>query len=303
MSTFVPLTTIDQLRAAAARHGLDVTPIGDALDGMGLDFLVLHARGAAGTRWVVRSPRREDVIASAANEARTLALVRKTFPFAIPDWRIHAPEVIAYPRLDGTPAVTLDTGAPVWNHLDPAAPSPAFLDSMARAFVALQAIPLADAAAAGLRIPSLADERAHLASVIEIVRPILEPTEALWNRWQRWLATDANWPTHVAMIHGDLHPGHTLLADTGALVGVLDWTEARIADPSVDFAMFHYCFGRTALDDLVERFAGHGGVTWPGMLEHTLERVAIWPAIAAEWAARTGNTAVLEMTKAQLPTE
>ncbi|MDX2088685.1 MAG: macrolide 2'-phosphotransferase [Kofleriaceae bacterium] len=303
MSTFQPLTTIEELRAAAARHGLDVTPVGDALDGMGLDFLVLHARDAAGTRWVVRSPRREDVVASAAHEARALALIRTTFPFAVPDWRIHAPDVIAYPRLEGTPAVTLDTGAPVWNHLDPATPSPVFIDAMARALAALQGVPLAAAAAAGLSIPTLADERAHLASVIATVRPVLNPSDALWARWQRWLATDVNWPTHVAMVHGDLHPGHMLLAETGALVGVLDWTEARIADPSVDFAMFHYCFGRAPLDALVERFAAHGGLTWPGMLEHTLERVAIWPALAAEWAVRTGNTAVLETTKAQLPRE
>lgn len=303
MSTFQPLTTIDQLRAAAAHHGLDVTPIGDSLDGMGLDFLVLHARDAAGTRWVVRSPRREDVIAGAAHEARVLALLRQTFPFAVPDWRIHAAEVIAYPRLDGTPAVTLDTGAPVWNHVDPAAPSEVFLDSMARALAALQAIPLAAAQAAGLRVPTLADERVHLAAVIAVARPLLEPTDALWDRWERWLATDANWPTHVALVHGDLHPGHTLLSESGALVGLLDWTEARVTDPSVDFAMFHYCFGRAPLEALLERFAAHGGVTWPGMLEHILERVAIWPALAAEWAARTGNASILEATKAQLPRE
>jgi hypothetical protein len=85
----------------------------------------------------------------------------------------------------------------------------------------------------------------------------------------------------VALVHGDLHPGHMLLGDDARLIGILDWTEARITDPSVDLAMYFGCFGRPALETLIERFARAGGTTWPGLAGHAAERWAIFPVIAA----------------------
>lgn len=297
---FQPLETIAQLLAAAARHGLSLTAEGAALDTLGLDFLVVHARDPDGVRWVVRAPRRADVVAAAATEARILALVRRTLPVAVPDWRVHAAEVIAYPRLDGVPAVTLEDGAPTWNVLDPAAPAPAFLDTMAAALAALQAIPADEVRAAGVPVRSIAEERAELARILDLTRAHLAPPEPVWARWQRWLADDASWPAHAVLCHGDLHPGHMLLDDGARLTGVLDWTEARATDPSVDLALFHMCFGRAALEALVDRLARLGARTWPRLVEHAIERTTVFPALGAEWALRTGNAAVLEQSRAQL---
>src|SRR5687768_9662162 len=114
-----------ELVAAAAREGLDLVTDDARVDTMGLDSLVVHARDRDGTWWIVRAPRREDVSRGARVEARILAAVRPHLTAAVPDWRIHADDVIAYPRLGGTPAITLDTGAPVWNVIDPAALAPA----------------------------------------------------------------------------------------------------------------------------------------------------------------------------------
>lgn len=286
-ASFRPLESLEQLLAAAAREGLQLTA--DALDTMGLDFIVAHARDAAGVRWIVRSPRRADVVAAAAHEARVLAAVRDALPVAVPDWRVHAPDVIAYPRVAGTPAVTVERGAPTWNVIDPGAPSPVFLDSFAGALTALQQL-----APAGVRAQTIDEERAAVAHALDVARPLLDPPEALWARWQRWLHGDT-WPAHTALVHGDLHPGHMLLADDGRLVGILDWTEARVTDPSVDLAMFHQCFGRAALEALVAR----APITWP--LEHAIERAAAFPALAAEWAARTGNEGALAYARTQLP--
>lgn len=299
-SAFQPLETVEQLLAAARHQGLELAADTARLDTMGLDFLAVHACDAAGTRWIVRSPRRVDVVTSAQTEARILALVRRTFPFAAPDWRIHAADVIAYPRLDGTPAITLDTGAPVWNVIDPAAPSAVFIEDMARAFVALQAIAPADAEAAGVPVRTIADERAQIAAALTATREALAPPDAMWERWHRWLADDPMWPTHVALSHGDLHPGHMLLADDGHVVGILDWTEGKVTDPAIDFAMFHMCFGQAPLEQLVAAFERAGGRTWPRMIEHAIERCSVFPVLGAEWALRTGNDEVLEQVRAQL---
>ncbi|WAS90280.1 hypothetical protein [Nannocystis punicea] len=37
-------------------------------------------------------------------------------------------------------------------------------------------------------------------------REALEPSPRMWARWPRWLHADALWPTHTALVHGDLHP-------------------------------------------------------------------------------------------------
>jgi aminoglycoside phosphotransferase (APT) family kinase protein len=292
------LTTISELLAAARREGLELTPMTDALDTMGLDFLVVHAVDPSGVRWIVRTPRRPDVIAATRGEAAVLRLVAPRLPVAVPHWRVHTDEVIAYPRLDGIPAVTLDTGAPVWNRIDPAAPSASFIESFAGALAALLAIPAAEVRAAGIPVKTAAEERASMTRAIEMTREALQPPAELVARWHAWLGSD--WPTGRALSHGDLHPGHMLLDDDGRLTGILDWTEAKLADPSIDIAMFFGCFGRGPTEALVARLTELGAPTWPGLVDHAAERWAIGPAVGAEWALRTNNPQVLEHTRAMM---
>lgn len=300
LSTVRPITSPAELLAVVRRHGLELQAEDADFDRTGLDFLVVHARDESGTPWIVRTPRRPEVTASTYVEARVLRLVRPHLPVAAPDWQVHAPDVIAYPRISGTPAVTVTPEGPQWNILDPAAPSEAFLESFARALAALQSIAPEVASRAGVPTTTIAEVRAALSRSMDATREALQPAEAVWRRWQRWLADDAMWPQHLALVHGDLHPGHMLLGTDGRLVGILDWTEARVTDPSVDLAMFCGCFGRPALERLVERFARAGGTTWPRLVDHAAERWAAFPALAAEWALRTDNAAVLEHVRGQL---
>ncbi|PCC74425.1 macrolide phosphotransferase [Nannocystis exedens] len=293
-------TTVAELLARANRHGHALEAASEELETMGLDFVVAHATDAAGAPWIVRAPRRPDVVAAARVEARVLALVGQRLPVAVPDWRIHAPDVIAYPRIGGVPAVTVTAAGPQWNIVDPAAPSPAFIESMARALAALQAIAPESAAAQGVPTSTIAATRAKLAAAMAATREALQPSPRMWARWHRWLENDALWPTHTALVHGDLHPGHMLLADDARVIGVLDWTEARVDDPAIDLALFLGCFGRDALERLVERFVAAGGTSWPGLVEHTGERWAAFAVLAAEWALRAGHAGALEHGRAQL---
>lgn len=295
-----PLDTPEALLAAAARQGLILTTRRTALDGTGLDFLVLHAEDEAGTPWIVRAPRRAALLETARREARVLALVSEHLPVAVPDWRVFSEEIIAYPRLSGTPAVTLEDGAHRWNHLDPAHPSDVFLESFARALHALQAIPPALVEAAGIPRQDGAAARAAFREHVELTREALQPSEAMLTRWQRWLQNDALWPARVALVHGDLHPGHLLLDAGGHLQGILDWTEAKLTEPSVDLAMFFGCFGQAALERLAERLRALGTPLEPSLLEHARERWFAGAVTAAEWALRNGNEAALEYARQHL---
>lgn len=289
---FRPLDSLDAIVAAAARHGLILTD--PTLDTMGLDYLAVHARDLDETRWIVRAPRRADVAVAAAIEARVLSAVRGRLPVAVPDWRIAA-DVIAYPRLPGTPVVTLDTGAPVWNGIDPSSPAPTFLAAIGATLAALSRV-------TDVQLPArtISEERADCARIIQRSRELLDPPPALLDRWQRWVDHEAMWPTHVALSHGDMHPGHLLLDESGAFCGILDWTEARIGDPGIDLAMMLRCFGRAALDAIVDALVAHGGTTWPHVIDHAIERVSLFPAQAADWAARTNNEAILAYAKSEM---
>ncbi|HEY0712931.1 MAG TPA: macrolide 2'-phosphotransferase [Polyangia bacterium] len=293
--------SVREILARAAREGLSLTSNTDEVDSMGLDFVVVHAREANGTAWVVRCPRRPDVIAGAAVEGRALALLAPRLPVAVPNWRVHTEDVIAYPRLPGTPAVTMGKdGAPTWNLIDPAAPHEAFIESAAALLAALQAVDIDAVRTAGVPVRTMADVRARWAETMTIARPLLSPTEATWTRWQSWLADDAVWPAHVALSHGDLHPGHLLLADDGRISGVLDWTETSVGDPGVDLAMFWGCFGAAALKRVLALFERAGGRVWAGVERHVAEQWFAFPAHAAAWAERTHQPAVLEFARQSL---
>src|SRR5690625_3076284 len=102
----------------AAEHDLDVDPASLQVNEIGLDFRVAIARAAGGERWVLRIPRRPDVLARADIEGRLLSLIGPQLTVAVPDWQIHSHELIAYPLLPGEPALTLDDdGSPQW-HVD-----------------------------------------------------------------------------------------------------------------------------------------------------------------------------------------
>lgn len=293
---FHPLETPAQLLEAAARAGLQLSSARADFDRSGLDFLVLHAEDTAGVPWVVRTPRRPDVVEAARVEGRILALVRPALPVAVPHWQIHTPEVIAYPRLGGEPAIHIVSPEDVTWRLDPANPPAAFLESFARALAALQRVPSAE----GLPTKSIAEARARHARAMEATRDVLQPSEAVWARWQRWLEDDAMWPRHVALVHGDLHPGHMLLDEGSTLVGILDWTEAHFGDPGLDFAMAFGCFGAEVLEALVARFEAAGGTVWPGLLDHAAEQWAAFPALGALWGLEHEQPWVVEHSKAQL---
>src|SRR5690606_31297462 len=106
--------------ALAREQDLALRPSTLRLEEAGLDFRVAFADAEDGTRWVLRIPRRPELAESIAAEAKILAFVRARLPVAVPEWRVHGPRLVAYPRLPGAPGLTLDpaTKAPIF-HVDP----------------------------------------------------------------------------------------------------------------------------------------------------------------------------------------
>lgn len=57
------------------------------------------------------------------------------------------------------------------------------------------------------------------------------------------------------LVHADLGAEH-ILESGGAITGVIDWSDAAIADPALDFARLHRDFGPDFLDRAVDAYGG-----------------------------------------------
>lgn len=123
---------ITEIVGLARSQGLRVHSENAQLNETGMDFQVVFAEDDTGMPWVLRKPRRSDVVERASAEGRTLAFLRANLTADVPDWRIHTPELIAYPMLKGTPAAGIDLEQKqyVWN-MDHQPPSDDFVRTLA----------------------------------------------------------------------------------------------------------------------------------------------------------------------------
>jgi aminoglycoside phosphotransferase (APT) family kinase protein len=107
------------------------------------------------------------------------------------------------------------------------------------------------------RLDFLPDQAALLSNSLanhEVADDPLEPAlrQSVLSAWPTVSAT----PTRRALVHGDYWPGN-LLWRRGRLVGVVDWEDARVGDPSRDVAI---CRGDLTLlfgQDAANAFLGH----------------------------------------------
>ncbi|MEU2391535.1 macrolide 2'-phosphotransferase [Streptomyces sp. NPDC007369] len=285
---------------ASRRLGVVLDPATARADESGWDFRVTHIRGTDGTWWILRQPRRPEASAQLAFEGAVLAAVRDRMHVPVPDWRLHTPDLVAYPRLPGAAAGTEDPGTLVYGwSVDPLAHPAHYLEPLARALVAVHTTPLDGS-------PVLADRaqaapgtvRDRIADRLARARAELPLPAAGLRRWQAWLDDDRLWPGRLALVHGDVHPGHTLVtrprSGPPALSGLLDWANADVGDPAADFVDMLYAGGTAVLDRLLEAYRTAGGEVGDGMREHILARASfLWVHVALR-GLDTGRPAWVE---------
>ncbi|MDQ1041582.1 macrolide phosphotransferase [Streptomyces sp. V3I8] len=292
---------VDALLTTARDRGLELRRESAVLDETGWDFRVLHGVDTGGARWILRVPRRPDVAAAVDVEARLLALVRDRLPVAVPHWRIADRELVAYPRLAGEPAASEDvvTFRLHWR-IDRQNPPQSYVEALGRCMAALHATPVEEAAATGIPVRRLDGVRARFGEQLVLGRAELGMHDTWWGRGRRWLDDDALWSPRSVLVHGDLHPGHTLVDDTGNLVGVLDWSDAEVGDPGTEFVEAARKFEPSMLDDLLAAYAAHGGQTWPGLARHVREGIAFAPLTLGVLGLTSDQERYVEAARARL---
>lgn len=291
-----------QVIEIAKKHNLILKEETMQFNESGLDFQVVFALDESGIDWVLRLPRREDVMPRTRVEKQALDLVNKYVKsFQVPNWIIYTDELIAYKKLDGVPAGTIDhnIGNYVWE-IDINNVPPSFHMSLGRVLAELHSIPNDKATEFGLIVQTPEEARKSMKQRMNNVKTKFGVGEKLWNRWQSWVNDDEMWPKKTGLIHGDVHAGHTMIDKEANVTGLIDWTEAKVTDISNDFVFNYMAFGEEGLEALIIAYKEAGGYYWPKMKEHIIELVAAYPVSIAEFAIVSGVEEYVQMAKKAL---
>lgn len=294
--------TKNEVLVIAAKNGLILKEESLVFNESGLDFRAVFAVDELENEWVLRIPRREDVMPRTKDEKKALDLVNENITvFQAPNWSIYTNELIAYKKLNGVPAGTIDHEIQnyVWE-LDLNNVPDNFYKTLGKALAALHNVPQEKAIAAGLTVHTAEEARKSMKERMDAVKEKVGVGDELWNRWQTWLKNDQIWPKKTGLIHGDVHAGHILIDEARNVTGLIDWTEAKVTDVATDFVVLYKTFGEGGLDLLIEAYKEAGGNAWPKMKEHIIELEAAYPVGIAEFAMISGSDEYMQMAKQAL---
>ena len=251
---------------------------------------------------MLRIPRRPDLGEQIAKERRILRLVNGYLSVQVPDWKIATDKLVAYPLLDGAPALTYNAET-FEVHWQMDKESPNYTPSLALVLAQLHNIPEQEVARNGLKIVAPENLRAEIADRLHIVKSELGIGAERENRYRKWLDNDALWPDFAKFIHGDLYAGHVLTHINGQVCGIIDWSTAHVGDIAQDFAGHLTVFGEESLKTLIAEYQRQGGKIWDKLFEQAIERAAAAPLAYGFFAVETQDDAHISAAKAQLGAE
>ena len=266
---------------------------------MGIDFRVAFVKEVDGQNWVLRIPRRKDMIEQIQNESSILDLAKINLSVHVPDWKIVSERLIAYPLLEDAPALTFDsvTHEISWN-IDPN--SIAYVRSLAKSLAELHRVASDDVRKSNLKIMEPNELRTETANRIQLVKSELGISEPLESRYRRWLDNDLLWPDFTCFIHGDLYAGHVLTTKEGQVSGIIDWSTAHMGDPAMDFSGHLSVFGEDSLKLLITEYVKQGGTIWDKIYEQSIERAAAAPLAYGAFAIECNDDRHISAAKTAL---
>ena len=218
----------------------------------GDDFDTAVVTDSENRRWVVRAPQRAAAGASLESELLLLAHLgdggRATLPFAVPAPAGSAalPEggrCVVYPYLPGAPL-----------HPGELAPGRGLAAALGRALAALHDVPRSVVEDAGLPVYEATEYRERRLSELDRAASTGHVPSRLLTRWEKALEDVGRWRFQSCVVHGDLVAEHVLVDDR-RVVGMLDWGEAKVADPADDLAWVAVGADSDALDSVLESYA------------------------------------------------
>jgi len=173
-------------------------------------------------RWVERVPRRDDVRDWLLAETRLLPRIAPLLPLNVP-----APAVVADEPLRVRHRIV--AGEPVRS--DPSQSDGRLLGAFLRA---LHDISPSTIEGTGVR-DAAASARELDDSLNRFERDVVPRLRGDLRSQGRQLLERIRRVPRTSIVHGDLGPAH-VRCDSGAVAGVIDWTDAHVGDPAIDLA-------------------------------------------------------------------
>jgi macrolide phosphotransferase len=238
--------------ASVAVPGLDVydvlrSPQADS------DFDVIVVKDATGTRWVVRAPLRpaagaaleaEQGLLTALGRAKEAGLVT----FAVPQPKGSASlgpdegRIIVYSEVPGAPLV-----------LAAVQPGPGLAAAVGTALAQIHELPVSLVEEQGLPSYSAEDYRQRRLAELDAGIQTGRVPPRLADRWEQQLENVSWWRFEPTVVHGDMGEHQLMVAD-GDITGIVDWMDARVADPADDLAWLAAAMGEDVLDSVLEAY-------------------------------------------------
>lgn len=201
-----------------------------------------------GRQWTVRAPRTPAAGARMDAESHLLTELSGWLPFA-------APEICGTALLpEGGQAVVhrVIAGEPV--DLSTLRPGPGLTAAVGRAIAAVHELPERLIENAGLPVYTAEDYRQRRLAEVDRAAATGHVPAALLGRWEKALEEAGAWRFVPCVVHGDL-AGENVLVTDDEVVAVLEWGEARVADPADDLAWLVNGAGEQAVESVLEAYA------------------------------------------------
>jgi aminoglycoside 2''-phosphotransferase len=259
----------------------EVAPV--SLLGEGWDSVAVETVGGV----VFRFPKREPVAASLSMEARLLPFLRG-----------HLTPDIPVPTYEAAPATGFEWGFMGYAKLPGLALAAEAIDednierlaaAIGHFLAELHRFPAERARALGA--PGPRQWKPPYVALSEAVLPALRRQLRLneFNRVRRWwreyLADERAWDFPATLVHGDLAAEHLLVDDEHRdLLAVIDWGDAAVGDPAIDFVGLMRAYGSEFTWRVVEAYGTSGARVDGDLLRRVRQLAAVVPFYAVRHA-------------------
>ena len=102
-----------------------------------------------------------------------------------------------------------------------------------------------------------------------------------------------------ALIHGDCSSNHVLVSDDGRLAGVIDWADAMVGDPALDFAAILDDYPRSFFRGVMQAYEGAGGTVDPDAMRRVAFYLDVAPVFGVLFAEDGGFPEVARADRAR----
>ena len=222
--------------------------------------------------WIFRFPKNSVVAENLKKEHTVLSVVAPQVEFAVPcfeyvgTWRDQP--YAGYWRIPGRPLSSLQmSGVKLAAEL---------AGSIAAALSSLHAIPASLVAEACGVETTVEAWRQRCQELRETVRATISPLldtrtlNAVERGFNRFLDEELTTLDDVALVHCDLGCEHILIVEDGmAVTGLIDFEDATIGDPAIDFVGIYVTYGMEAVERIRTGYQRESDVQRASVVQHT----------------------------------